>query len=72
MAHRYNKLLIIDSTLPINDADSAVNNLSLTITLKQHLTDLTRDSQMLPIQGLTGGLNFQSIFFATKCLLIET
>ena len=72
MAHRYNKLLIIDSTLLINVADSAVNNLSLTITLKQHLTDLTRDSQMLPIQGLTGGLNFQSIFFATKCLLIET
>ena len=41
------------------------------MTFKQRFTDFTSDSQM-PIQGLTGGLNFHSIFLATKNLLIET
>ena len=41
------------------------------MTFKQSSTDLTNDSQMHPIQELNGGLNFQSIFFATKCLLME-
>ena len=41
------------------------------MTSKQSSTDLTNDSQMHPIQELNGGLNFQSIFFATKCFLME-
>ena len=42
------------------------------MTFKLRFTDLTSDCQLPPIQGLTGGLNFKSIFFPTKCLLIET
>lgn len=62
---------MIDSTSEINVAhDSSVNNLSLTMTFKQSFADLSSDSQMPPIEGLTGGLNFQPIFFATKRLLI--
>ena len=68
----YNKSLIDnDSTSEINVAhDSSVNNLSLIMTFKQSFADLSSDSQMPPITGLTGGLNFQHIFFATKHLLI--
>ena len=47
------------------------------MTFKQRFTDLISDSQMrpplrTPIQGLTGGLNFQSVFFDIKCLVIES
>ena len=39
------------------------------MTFREPFTDFTRDSHIPPIQGLTGGLNFHFIPFATRCLL---
>ena len=53
------------------DKHSSVNNLSQIITFRECFMDLTRGFHILPIQGLTGGLNFHFIPFAVRCLLTK-
>ena len=51
------------------DKHSSVNNLFRIMTFSEHFTDLTIDSHIPPIKGLTGGLNFHFIPFDTRSLL---
>ena len=53
------------------DKRSSVNNLSRIITFWERFPDSTRDSHILPKQGLIGAVSFKFIFFATRCLLAE-
>ena len=57
----------IDSTLQRNvDKHSSMNSLSPKTTFRERFTDLTKDSHIRPIQGLTGSLNFHFILFAGR------
>lgn len=68
----WSDLELTDSTSQSTvDKCSSVNNLSRIITFWERFPDSTRDSHILPKQGLIGAVNFKFIFFATRCLLAE-